>query len=77
MEAENAKVGGFMSMDRIERLSALNQISLSEEERAMRLYTVRSLVAGATLMLEDGSLPSEASTFRLIREALRRVLFLS
>ena len=63
--------------DAAERLLSELSVSLSEEERAMRLYTVRSLVAGATLMLEDGSLPSEASTFRLIREALRRALFLS
>ena len=55
----------------LEKLSS----ACSEEERALRLYAVRSLVTGAALMLEDGTLPNTPSSFRLVRQALSQVLF--
>ena len=43
---------------------------MSEAETQKALYTVRSLVVGATLMLEDGTLPNTPATFSMIRSAL-------
>ncbi len=47
---------------------------LGEAERFALLYTVRSLVTGAALMLEDGTLPNTPETFRMILGAVREAL---
>ena len=39
-------------------------------DRARYAYLLRSLVYGAILMLEDGTLPNEAATFRMLRKML-------
>lgn len=44
----------------------------SEQEEKLLLYTVRSLVLGATLMLEDGTLENVPATFRMLRTALKK-----
>ena len=47
---------------------------LSEEARVALFYTVRSLVTGATLMLEDGTLENTPDTFRMLRASVRTAL---
>ncbi len=55
-------------------LSRAAQGGATQEQRDELLYTVRSLVTGATLMLEDGTLANTPDTFRMLRRALKRVL---
>ncbi len=43
----------------------------AEEREARALFALRSLVAGATLMLEDETLSANAATFALLKDALR------
>ncbi len=45
-----------------------------EESAARILYTVRSLVVGATLMLEDGTLENTPATFAMLRTVLKKEL---
>ena len=47
---------------------------LSEEARVALFYTVRSLVTGATLMLEDGTLENTPDTFRMLRASVKNAL---
>ena len=47
---------------------------LSEEEERELLYTVRSLLSGAILLLADGELENDASAFRMFRRALEKAL---
>ena len=44
----------------------------AQKDTARILYTVRSLVVGATLMLEDGTLENTPKTFSMLREALKK-----
>ena len=53
------------------RLSA----SFSAEEASRLCFTVRSLVYGAILMLEDGTLENTPATFRMLRTTLEAALF--
>lgn len=46
----------------------------SEEEKAEKLFVIRSLAAGATLMLEDGTLPNTPETFRMLRKQFEDAL---
>ncbi len=50
---------------------------LSSSDAEALLYTVRSLVTGAALMLEDGALPNTPETFRMIRRVISEALSFS
>ncbi len=58
---------------RLGRLAEAELLALCKERNAddeRCAYTLRSLVYGAILMLEDGSLANEAATFRMLRAAI-------
>ncbi len=55
-------------------IKLMTEKGLSEEDVRAKLYTVRSLVTGAALMLEDGSLSNTPETFRMIRREISAVL---
>ena len=44
--------------------------ALSEHEETKKFYTVRSLIYGATLMLDNGELENNADTIKMIRERI-------
>ena len=46
----------------------------AEEEKSEILFAVRALSAGATLMLEDGTLPNTPETFRMLRRKFEEVI---
>ena len=43
-------------------------------DHAKCAYLLRSLVYGAILMLEDGTLPNESTTFRMLRKTLEEII---
>ena len=49
--------------------------TLPPKEATRLCFTVRSLVYGAILMLEDGSLENTPATFRMLRATLEEALF--
>ena len=71
-----AGVGKFSVGEAAERmlLARAETKGHTPEETNEMLYTVRSLVTGATLMLEDGTLENTPETFRMLRRALKRAL---
>ena len=48
------------------------EVSLSHEIEVRKTYVIRSLIYGAALMLDNGQLPKEEKSFRLIAEAIDR-----
>lgn len=47
---------------------------MDEDAEQMLFYRVRSLVTGATLMLEDGTLDNTPRTFSMLRRTLKKVV---
>ena len=48
------------------------EVEMEEDVRFRKLFVIRSLIYGAALMLDNGQLPSEENTLKMVEQAMER-----
>jgi len=67
---ERGRSEGASRLGKLAEAELLTLCAERDADHERCAYTLRSLVYGAILMLEDGTLKNEASTFRMLRAAI-------